>query len=240
MKLAEIIKQLSVPVDPNLLDKLSDKGNAPYIPWHVAVQVMDERAALGGWQWEVEVKPPVFSPDRIYIVVCIKIHAEDGVFCREATGTETLKFTKRDGTVIEQPMGDPSSNAESMAKRRAMAQFGLGLYLYDKEGRDAFTRPQSTNSRPPAQFRTTPAPPPVAPAFVSGNTGDNRKITEAQSGRLYSIASAKGWKREDVKALLEGMGFDSSLDIPRSQYDAIVARVQQTSPQRVVHSGHDF
>jgi hypothetical protein len=29
--------------------------------------------------------------------------------------------------------GDPSSNAEGMALKRAAAKFGLGLYLYHKE-----------------------------------------------------------------------------------------------------------
>jgi len=30
--------------------------------------------------------------------------------------------------------GDPQSNAESMAFRRAAARFGLGLHLYEGEG----------------------------------------------------------------------------------------------------------
>ncbi|QYO62305.1 hypothetical protein [Leptolyngbya sp. 7M] len=33
---------------------------------------------------------------------------------------------------VELAYGDPSSNAESMAFRRAAARFGLGLYLYSK------------------------------------------------------------------------------------------------------------
>lgn len=57
---------------------------------------------------------------------------------REATGTEELKELTTDKTTGETitrelAYGDPSSNAESMAFRRAAARFGLGLYLYDKD-----------------------------------------------------------------------------------------------------------
>ncbi len=34
---------------------------------------------------------------------------------------------------VELAYGDPSSNAESMAFRRAAAKFGLGLYFYSKD-----------------------------------------------------------------------------------------------------------
>jgi hypothetical protein len=47
----------------------------------------------------------------------------EGVVYREATGQEEEETTS---------YGDSSSNAESMALRRAAAKFGLGLYLYDK------------------------------------------------------------------------------------------------------------
>ncbi|MEO0759702.1 MAG: hypothetical protein AAFV85_27410 [Cyanobacteria bacterium J06634_6] len=56
----------------------------------------------------------------------------EGNHYREATGTEALKRLSDDGSAVELAYGDPSSNAESMAFRRAAARFGLGLYLYDK------------------------------------------------------------------------------------------------------------
>jgi len=45
-----------------------------------------------------------------------------------------VKTDKLTGEMIEREIayGDPSSNAESMAFRRACAKFGLGLYLYSK------------------------------------------------------------------------------------------------------------
>jgi hypothetical protein len=48
----------------------------------------------------------------------------------EAFGTERL-FDVKDGEPREIPYGDPSSNADSQAFRRACANFGLGLGLYE-------------------------------------------------------------------------------------------------------------
>lgn len=56
----------------------------------------------------------------------------DGSFSREATGCELLDCGS---------YGDPVSNAEAMAFRRAAAKFGLGRSLYDKTTRSASARP---------------------------------------------------------------------------------------------------
>ena len=88
--------------------------------------------------------------DRLFVTYRLIIHAEEGTFTREATGTELLKEDKpikQNGRVlrdeygnavtrrVELAYGDPSSNAESMAFRRAAAKFGLGLHLYEKDDR---------------------------------------------------------------------------------------------------------
>lgn len=64
--------------------------------------------------------------------------AEEGNFTREATETETLKREVWNKTlevmeIKEHAYSDSSSNAESMALRRAAAKFGLALYLYEKD-----------------------------------------------------------------------------------------------------------
>jgi hypothetical protein len=46
-----------------------------------------------------------------------------GVVFREAPGTEDEEL---------KGYGNPSSNAEAIALKRAAAKFGLGLYLYQK------------------------------------------------------------------------------------------------------------
>ena len=52
----------------------------------------------------------------------IIVHAAEGSFHREGTGIEDLDVDR---------FGDPQSNAESMAFRRAAAKWGLGLDLYE-------------------------------------------------------------------------------------------------------------
>jgi hypothetical protein len=56
----------------------------------------------------------------------LTVPTAEGPVYYEATGFETLETVG---------YGDPASNAESMALRRAAAKLGLGLYLYDKEQR---------------------------------------------------------------------------------------------------------
>jgi hypothetical protein len=70
--------------------------------------------------------------DRIFVTYTVTIHASDRSVTREATGTEVLKepVPKNPTQMRELAYGDPSSNAESMAFRRAAAKHGLGLYLY--------------------------------------------------------------------------------------------------------------
>ena len=91
-------------------------------------KVLDKYAI--GWSWTIT--NILTTDDRIFLSGRLTIPTCDGDISREATGTEELKETTRDGEIRERAYGDPSSNAESMAFRRAAARFGLGLYLYDK------------------------------------------------------------------------------------------------------------
>ena len=131
----EIIADLSKEIPRGFLKKLdSSKGGGDYLPWHTCCQLLD-RCAPG---WEYSIKQVHFSSDRIYLIVAITIPAAEGNFTREATGTEELKrqVWNKDLQIMEtkeHAYGDPSSNAEGMALRRAAAKFGLALYLYSKD-----------------------------------------------------------------------------------------------------------
>jgi hypothetical protein len=144
--LDQIIKALSRPLPDSLTDTRRQGGaNLKYIPWHNVNKVLDKYAP--GWNWSIQ--KVELSADRLFIVGRLSIPTSEGLVYREATGTELLKETKiiKDPATKEPMMedwgkplkefvelayGDPSSNAESMAFRRAAARFGLGLYLYDK------------------------------------------------------------------------------------------------------------
>lgn len=127
--LSQIQTALSRPLPESMLEAKTLKGSRiSYISWHTVNRVLDKYAP--GWTWEI--CQMGMSADRLFLVGRLTIPTADGSLYREATGTEELKRTNDNGTSVELAYGDPSSNAESMAFRRAAAKFGLGLYLYDK------------------------------------------------------------------------------------------------------------
>ncbi|MFO0448781.1 MAG: DUF1071 domain-containing protein, partial [Pseudomonadota bacterium] len=118
----------------SLLETKTLKGTKiTFLSWKYIPPILDKYAR--GWSWEITHLQT--TSDRIFLVGRLTIPTADGLVWREATGTEMLKEVKTDkltGEMIEREIayGDPSSNAESMAFRRACAKFGLGLYLYKK------------------------------------------------------------------------------------------------------------
>ncbi len=120
-----VIADLSKPIKPRHLKKKMRGGQVlDFIPWYHAVKYLDLHAP--GWSYEV--RNTVWNNEgRLVLTVRLAIPCLEGLVYREATGTEE---EPEEG---ERMYGDPSSNAESMALRRAAAKFGLGLYLYNKD-----------------------------------------------------------------------------------------------------------
>lgn len=138
--LAEIIADLSQPIAPEDLGQMK-KGGATltFIPWYRAVRYLDRHAP--GWSYEVRAITPV--PGSVALTVRITIPCAEGLVYREATGIEEEEV---------KGYGDPTSNAESMALRRAAAKFGLGLYLYEKgNGGAGDTRPAARRETEPVR-----------------------------------------------------------------------------------------
>ena len=126
--LAQIERVLSRPIPNSMLRTKEIKGNKiTYLPWYVANRILTKYAP--GWTFEVTKFE--IGRDRVFLVGRLTIPTSEGNVYREATGTELLKDTDRNGQPKEIAYGDPSSKAESMAFRRCCARFGLGLYLYD-------------------------------------------------------------------------------------------------------------
>ncbi|AFY62796.1 hypothetical protein [Synechococcus sp. PCC 6312] len=118
--LKQIQTALSRPLPKSLLATKKLKGNdILYIPWYVANRILDKYCP--GWAWEITKLET--TAKALFMVGSLSIPCSDGLIVRCASGTESLDCSS---------YGDPSSNAESMAFRRACAKFGLGLYLYDK------------------------------------------------------------------------------------------------------------
>ena len=120
--IAEILADLSKPIPNKYLDSRKQGGaNLTYLPWYNAVKLLDR---CTGGHWDYTIGNIHTTSDRIFLTARITVHAAEGNFHREATGTELLDCGS---------YGDPSSNCESMALRRAAAKLGLALYLYDKD-----------------------------------------------------------------------------------------------------------
>ena len=116
----EIVKDLTKPVAKRHLRTRKQGGKElTYIAWHDAVKYLDHFAP--GWCYEVRSMNSVGG--KLIMVIRLSILCAEGIVYREATGQEDENTDS---------WGDSSSNAESMALRRAAAKFGLGLYLYDQ------------------------------------------------------------------------------------------------------------
>ncbi|CAN1213587.1 DUF1071 domain-containing protein [Tumidithrix helvetica PCC 7403] len=155
--IAQITEALSRRLPEKLLDTKKQGGaTLAFISWYKIPPVLDKYAP--GWTWEI--RQINHSSDRVFVMGRLTIPTVNGDVWREATGTELLKEEKpiyidhpegelnQKGEVKKIPLcdelgrivteskevayGDPSSNAEGMAFRRAAAKFGLGLYLYEK------------------------------------------------------------------------------------------------------------
>jgi hypothetical protein len=116
----EIIKDLSKPVAKRHLRKRKQGGKEIlYIAWHDAVKYLDHYAS--GWNYEIRSIESIGG--KLILTVRLSVPCLEGIVYREATGQEDEE---------KDNYGDSSSNAESMALRRAASKFGLGLYLYDQ------------------------------------------------------------------------------------------------------------
>ena len=119
--LAEILTDLAKPLPQRFLaTRRQGKTELTYIPWHYVNRLLDYFAP----GWEGEVTKIITTNERVFVTYRLTSHATEGAFSREATGTELLNCSS---------YGDPTSNSESMAFRRAAARFGLGLHLYVRD-----------------------------------------------------------------------------------------------------------
>lgn len=116
----DIVKDLTKPVAKRHLRTRKQGGKElTYIAWHDAVKYLDHYAP--GWCYEVRSIDAIGG--KLILTIRLTVPCAEGVVYREATGQEDENTDS---------WGDSSSNAESMALRRAAAKFGLGLYLYDQ------------------------------------------------------------------------------------------------------------
>jgi hypothetical protein len=123
--IADIIADLSKPLPARLIRQRQvrdTKGGKTvaihYIEWRTAIRALDYYAP----GWSSQVRSVTEIGGRCVVTVRLSIPCAEGLVSREATGSEETDVTG---------YGDPVSNAEAMALKRAASRFGLGLWLYD-------------------------------------------------------------------------------------------------------------
>jgi len=123
MKLLEMLEVLRKPIERNRISFKTLKGNRiEYISWYDLLDIIEERIGLDAYSWEIRDVQQVGN--YLTLIGTLTLYGEDTRLTREATGIEPLDTS---------PYGDPSSNAEAMAMRRAAAKFGLGRDLWRKD-----------------------------------------------------------------------------------------------------------
>jgi len=126
LPIGEVLDGLSKNIPQRHL-KTKRKGGATltFCPWYRTQRILDHYT---NGHWEVRIIESKDIDGRYMMRIELTIYGigRDGditSLSRQATGNE--------GTDVD-TFGDPSSNAESMAFRRACAKFGLGLHLWDQ------------------------------------------------------------------------------------------------------------
>ena len=115
--LADILTDLRRPIPGHIVHTRQLGGRrVKYLTMQDTIAILDQYAP----GWEGAITNIYATRDRIFMVYRITIHAEEGTFSREATGSSTLDAGAQ---------GDPNAAAESSALRNAAAKFGLALYL---------------------------------------------------------------------------------------------------------------
>ena len=139
--LEQILKSFSQPFDQYIeqkpvYSKGSKSGTVDYIPWFSLCDILDNLAP--GWEWDITCD---YHGERTVVVGKLTIHGSDRSISRSATGNEDSNCGS---------FGDPCSNAEAMALRRACAKFGIARYLWAK---DEKPKTKQSNTKQQAEYK---------------------------------------------------------------------------------------
>jgi hypothetical protein len=117
-------------------------------------------------------------------------------------------------------------NVRAHAHTRGMNRAISNLVGFGEVSAEEATADDDPRPRPAPRVST-----PVKAIPPAQRTDDDDKvgaqlISTAQAKRLFAIATANGWTRDQVQALLGQAGYTRSAEITRGDYDALIARLE--------------
>ena len=123
--IADILTDLAKPVPQRHVQQKRQGGaRIDFVTWYRTQMILDHYTR-GYWSQDTYIT----MSDGYAVARCsITVHGADKTLTRTATGSEALAEH-----VKGKAYGDPTSNAEAQAFKRACARFGLALHLYDKD-----------------------------------------------------------------------------------------------------------
>lgn len=179
------------------------QGTQTYIPWYHVRSILDEHAP--GWNLQA-IRENVLHgrephEDKLQVVVRLSIVDSNGAeVSRDGVGLAYFKeYSFQRKEYVEVSYGDVSSNAFSMAFKRAAALFGIGAYLYDKDRREQQSPPprQAVANQQARAATAAAAPPQQGKKFDNEFKGfpanpvwqnEKDKLSPAQRSAIFSIA----------------------------------------------------
>lgn len=210
---ASVFPDLSGIITP---EDVSSKGTgsykADYVNWAKVAHILHQNAP--GWQFHLQPAPDgqlVWrSPNGTGFVV--------GYFT-SPQGECTAQFPQAvmDNRNAPVPFDKISARDVTDTHRRALCAaacftFGLAYELWAKEKiEDPLQAP-------------SPSPSPSAP--VGTTSASNKVISDAQLKRLFAIANQCNVVPAKAKEIIGSFGFESSKEVTKDKYEAIVAAIQ--------------
>ena len=114
--LANILGDLRRPIPDHIIQsKQVGARRYRFISGKDTISILDQFAP----GWEGSVTNITAIHDRLFVSYKLTLHAKEGKFSRESTGS----------ALLDSSGGDPAVTAEEQAFRNAASKFGLGLYL---------------------------------------------------------------------------------------------------------------
>jgi len=125
----QVYERLSEPF-PQEMERTVSKGGASltYLPIAEVTNRMNRVLGVGGWSSEIlRCERDQSDPDWVVAHVRVSAHIDGRHVIHDGFGGQKIKRSRKDNEIVD--LGDEFKGAVSDATKKALQQFGVGLYL---------------------------------------------------------------------------------------------------------------